>query len=258
MASIAGKVFALTGASSGLGLHTCCRLAKLNARAISIGDINPKSFEGARKKILAVNPDTQVTMTKVDVSSSLDVNAWIKDTVSIFDALDGAVNCAGVINMSGSQKTPFFLNETDETWNRILGINLSGMLYSMRAEVKAMSELPKVPRSIVNVSSAASLFHDPSILSYCVTKAGVASLTTTVSKELGPLGIRLNAVSPSATKTGMSLAWYKDEDEAVADMAKRGITLLEPDQVSDTIVWLLSEASDGISGVNIPIGTGAP
>lgn len=56
----------------------------------------------------------------------------------------------------------------------------------------------------------------------------------------------------------MSLAWYKDEDEAVADMAKRGITLLEPDQVSDTIVWLLSEASDGISGVNIPIGTGAP
>lgn len=197
MASIAGKVFALTGAASGLGFHTCCRLAKLDARAISIGDINPKLFEGARKNLLAINPDTQVTMTKVDVSSSQDINAWIKDTVNTFDALDGAVNCAGVINMSGAQKAPLFLNETDESWNRVLSINLSGMLYSMRAEVKAMSELPKAPRSIVNVASAASLFHDPSILSYCVTKAAVASLTTTVSKELGPLGIRLNAVSPS-------------------------------------------------------------
>lgn len=56
----------------------------------------------------------------------------------------------------------------------------------------------------------------------------------------------------------MSLSWYKNEEEAVADMAKRGITLLEPAQVSDTIVWLLGNESDGISGVNIPIGASVP
>lgn len=197
MASLAGKVFALTGAASGIGFATCCRLARLKARAISIGDVNPSLFDGARKKLLAINPDLQVSTTKVDVASSLDVNAWVKDTVNTFDALDGAVNCAGVINTSANQQTPLFLNETDESWNRVVGINLTGILYSMRAEVKAMMALPTSPRSIVNIASAASLFHDPTILSYCVTKAAVANLTTTVSKELGPLGIRLNAISPS-------------------------------------------------------------
>lgn len=56
----------------------------------------------------------------------------------------------------------------------------------------------------------------------------------------------------------MALQWYKNEEEAVADMAKRGITLLEPDLVSDTIVWLLDDASAGVSGVNVPIGASAP
>ena len=56
----------------------------------------------------------------------------------------------------------------------------------------------------------------------------------------------------------MALAWYKNEEEAVADMARRGITLLEPERVSDTIVWLLGEESAGISGVNVPIGASAP
>jgi len=54
------------------------------------------------------------------------------------------------------------------------------------------------------------------------------------------------------------MSWYKDEEEAMADMAKRGITMLEPEQVADTIVWLLGQESDGISGVNIPIGASAP
>ena len=197
MASIAGKVFALTGASSGLGLATCCRLARLKARAVSIGDINPSFFDSAKKRLHSINPDLQVSTTKVDVASSIDVNAWIKDTVNTFDALDGAVNCAGIINVSANQQPPLFLNETDESWNRIVNINLTGVLYSMRAQVKAMMDLPKAPRSIVNIASAASLFHDPAIMSYCVTKHAVACLTTTVSKDLGPLGIRLNAISPS-------------------------------------------------------------
>ncbi|EXJ85224.1 hypothetical protein A1O3_05899 [Capronia epimyces CBS 606.96] len=258
MASIAGKVFALTGAASGIGLNTCCRLARLKARAISIGDINPSHLEVAKKKLLDINPDVQVLTSKVDVASSLDLNAWVKDTVGTFDALDGSVNCAGVINPATSQQGPLFLNETDESWNRVVGINLTGVLYSLRAEVKAMLALPKAPRSIVNIASAASLFHDPTILSYCVTKGAVANLTTTISKDLASVGIRLNAVSPSATKTGMALQWYKDEEEAVADMAKRGITLLEPDLVSDTVVWLLGNESEGVSGVNIPVGASTP
>lgn len=57
-----------------------------------------------------------------------------------------------------------------------------------------------------------------------------------------------------ATKTGMALSWYKDEEEAEADMAKRGVILLDPERVAETITWLLSEESAGVSGVNVPIG----
>ncbi len=69
---------------------------------------------------------------------------------------------------------------------------------------------------------------------------------------------RLFNMFTGATKTGMSLVWYKNEEEALADMAKRGITMLEPEQVADTIVWLLGQESEGISGVNIPIGASVP
>lgn len=61
-----------------------------------------------------------------------------------------------------------------------------------------------------------------------------------------------------ATKTGMALQWYKSEEEAVADMAKRGITLLEPERVANAIVWLLGDESGDVSGVNVPIGASVP
>lgn len=197
MASIQGKVYALTAAGSGLGLVTASTLARLNARAISISDINADLFESAKSTILSINPNVEILTTKVDVTSSDEINAWIQATVDKFGALDGAVNCAGVINNLSTESKPHFLNETDESWTRVLTTNLTGTLYSMRAEVKAMLALSKQPRSIVNIASAASLFHDPTILSYCVTKAGVASLTTTVAKDLAGTDIRLNAVSPS-------------------------------------------------------------
>ena len=60
-----------------------------------------------------------------------------------------------------------------------------------------------------------------------------------------------------ATRTGMALSWYKNEEEAEADMAKRGIILLDPERVTETITWLLSEDSAGVNGVNIPVGASA-
>jgi len=258
MASIAGKVFAITGGASGLGLSTCYKLASLRARALSIGDIDVNRFDEVKKKLRSINPDLQVATTRVDITSSREVNSWIQDTVGTFHELDGAVNCAGTIGVPTSQKQPLFLNETDETWNKVLGLNLTGVLYSMKAEVKAMMELPKRPRSIVNFSSAASLVHDPTIMSYNVSKVGVASLTTILSKDVAPFGIRVNAVSPSATNTGMAVKWYKDEEEAAADAKRRGINFIQQERVADAVTWLLSEDSMEVSGVNIPVGACAP
>lgn len=263
MASIKGKTYALTGAASGIGLATAVELARLGAHAISISDMNADLFDTAREQILSSSPSIELLFTQVNATDSAALEAWISATIEKFKALDGCVNCAGTINFAATQTKPLFLAETDETWRHVMDVNLSSVFYSLRAEVRGMLTLPKPSstaqaRSIVSFSSAASLVHDPSILVYQVSKAAVASLTTTISKDVAEFGIRVNCVSPSATKTGMALRWYKDEEEAEKDMEKRGIVFLEKEEVVSVVVWLLGSESSRISGVNVPVGASAP
>lgn len=258
MAIIRDKIYALTGAASGIGLATALELAHLGARAISISDINASLFESAKSQIKAVNSLVSLLFTQVDVTDSSALTAWITATVDKFGGLDGCVNCAGTINFAATQTKPLFLSETDETWRHVMDVNLSSVFYSMRAEVSAMLKLPRSPRTIVNFSSAASLVHYPTILVYQVSKAAVASLTTTVSKDVAEFGIRVNCVSPSATKTGMALRWYESEEAAEEDMRKRGIVFLEAHEVVMVVVWLLGEESGRVSGINVPVGACAP
>ena len=90
MASTVGRVFALTGAASRIGLSLCTRPASLKASAISIGDINLNYFEFAKKKLPLIDPDLKVSTIKVDVASSADVNvnAWVKDTANTLKAFN--------------------------------------------------------------------------------------------------------------------------------------------------------------------------
>ena len=117
-----------------------------------------------------------------------------------------------------------------------MDVNLSSVFYSMRAEVSAMLKLPPSHRSIVNFSSAASLVHDPTILVYKISKAAVVSLRTTVSNDVAEFEIRVNCVSPSATKTGMALRWYESEQAA---------------EVVRVVLWLLGEEIGRVNGVNL-------
>lgn len=196
MASLSNKVFAITGGASGMGLATGLRLARANVRAICIGDFNAQTLDGARDQILAANSKTEVLTTKIDVSSSSSVQGWINDIIEKFGTLDGAVNCAGVAQKVMARKSPTILEETDETWERTIGVNLNGVFFSTRAEVQAMVKLDKAPRSIVNIASMASMVHGPDCYAYGVSKRAVASLSTSVSKDVLPFGIRVNTVSP--------------------------------------------------------------
>ena len=196
MASLSNKVFAITGGASGMGLATGVRLARANAKAICIGDFNSQALEGARDQLLAANSKTEVLTTKVDVSSSSSVQGWINEIIEKFGALDGAVNCAGVAQKVMARKSPTILEETDETWEHTIGVNLNGVFFSTRAEVQAMVKLDKAPRSIVNIASMASMVHGPDCYAYGVSKRAVASLSTSVSKDVLPFGIRVNTVSP--------------------------------------------------------------
>ena len=143
-----GKVFALTGGASGIGLATAKLLSGRGA-TVCIADIDPHAIEAAEShfKVLEV----PFMVTHVDVSKRAEVEAWLDSIVGKYGQLDGAANCAGIIGKNHGITT--IVETEDEDWDRIISVNLTGMFNSLRAELKRIVD----HGSIVNVSSIQGL-----------------------------------------------------------------------------------------------------
>lgn len=195
MASVLSKVFAITGGASGIGAATCILLAQRGAKAICIGDISHDNMMDLKTSIQAAYPQTDVHCSVVDVSSPSSLNEWIEGIMSQFGRLDGAANIAGIAQGSGTRESPTLLEEDEEQWKRIFQVNLDGVFFATKAEVKAMKS-GLGDRSIVNVSSIASMVHMPDFFAYGTSKGACAYFTTCVAVDVISSGIRVNAVSP--------------------------------------------------------------
>ncbi|KAF2022759.1 chanoclavine-I dehydrogenase [Setomelanomma holmii] len=257
MESLAGKVFTVSGGGSGMGLATCRLLAQSGARAISIGDFQEANFETIKKELQAINASTKIQTVKVDVASSSSVASWMQEVISAFGALDGCVNAAGVAQPVGVRKAPALLEETDETWRRTMGINLDGVFFCTREQVRAMVALPKAPRSIVNIASIAALIHAADTYAYSTSKNAVVHLSQAMSKDGLPFGIRINALSPGATATPMLAQFFVPSDES-APVDTQGWALVQPEDIAKAAGWLLCDHSIQVSGINMVVGPGAP
>jgi NAD(P)-dependent dehydrogenase (short-subunit alcohol dehydrogenase family) len=143
----AGKTIALTGGASGIGLATAQAIHS-RAGSVSIADVDQEALDNAAKTI---GKDDRVLLTKVDVSDRKQVDQWIEATVKHFGGLHGAANCAGVIGKHHGTRTIEELE--DEQWDLIMRVNLTGMMYALRAQLKAI----RGPGSIVCVSSVQGL-----------------------------------------------------------------------------------------------------
>jgi NAD(P)-dependent dehydrogenase (short-subunit alcohol dehydrogenase family) len=185
--ALQGRVIAITGAASGIGLQVS-KLAASKGAKLALADIQQEPLDKLVTELKAAG--TEVVGTRVNVASCQEVDDWINATVSHFGTLDGAANLAGV---EGGKKTAGPLSEiSNEDWDFILSINLTGLMYCVRAQVRVMQE----GASIVNAASIAGLMGRPGICAYSVSKHGVVGLTKTVAKEVGSKGIRVNAIAP--------------------------------------------------------------
>ncbi|RFU25241.1 hypothetical protein B7463_g11105, partial [Scytalidium lignicola] len=201
--TVAAKVFTVTGGASGMGLAACRLLAQKGARAISIGDFNDKNFENVKQELNGINPDTAVETTQLDVSNSAQVAAWIDGVVTKFGALDDSLNAAGVPQRPPQSSGPSVLEETDESWRRTMAVNIDGVFYCCREQVRAMMTLPSAPRSIVNIASMGSFLHSGMMYGYGTSKSGVVHLSANLAQNLRPFNIHVNTVCPGATDTPM-------------------------------------------------------
>jgi NAD(P)-dependent dehydrogenase (short-subunit alcohol dehydrogenase family) len=184
---------------------------------------------------------------EVDVSNAEEVNAAIEKTVERFGRLDVGVNNAGIIG----EVAPI-LEMTDENWRNVLGINLDGVFYAMRAEARAMV---KNGGSIINVASVNAFLGTPMAATYATSKHALLGLAKSAAGEFASLNIRVNTVCPGLVRTPMQ--------DDIADKLSGGnpetfenpylsrvpmARMAEPTEIANSILWLASDESTYFTG----------
>jgi len=188
MASLEGKVIAITGAASGIGLATAKLLASRGAK-LSLVDVQQEGLDAAASTIKEAGHPDVLTAT-VDVRNVAQVDDWIKQTVDKFGGLDGAANLAGVLGKNYGQAG--IESENEENWEFLLGVNLTGVMHCLRAQLPRIRE----GGAVVNAASVLGLQGSAGRAAYVASKHGVIGLTRTAAKEVGKRGVRVNCIAP--------------------------------------------------------------
>ncbi|KAF2436843.1 oxidoreductase [Tothia fuscella] len=237
MASLKGKVIAITGAATGIGRATARILASRGA-TLSLCDINAdqlqrtaESFQESSKNHLT---------TRVDVSKSDQVNSWIAATVDKFGKLDGAANIAGI-----GPRIKRLRELTDADYSLVNGVNATGVFYCLRAQLPRMN----AGGSIVNCASVAGLGGSAGSAEYTASKHAVVGLTKVAAWE--EKDIRVNAVAPGAVDTPLvgemenRLGVKKEKFELKGAIQNR---FADPDEIASVICFLLGEEAKFVTG----------
>lgn len=170
MASLEGKVIAITGAASGIGLSTAHLLASRGA-ALALADVRQGPLDDAVTQISKINAGARIYAQAVNVVESGEVAAWLDEAIKQFGKLDGAANLAGIAGSLGRLRLEDY---EDWDWDTVLDVNLKGVFNCVRAELKRM----KADASIVNASSVAGLRGANMGAAYAASKASTSHQAT--------------------------------------------------------------------------------
>jgi 3-oxoacyl-[acyl-carrier protein] reductase len=242
---LAGRLAVVTGAGQGLGRAFAARLLGEGARVV-IADL-----DGAKAKAVAGELGEGAFAEEVDVADAASVAALAERTAAL-GTVDVLVNNASIF--STIEMRPFDEIPLTE-WGRVLDVNVTGTYLCSRAFVAGMRAAGY--GKIVNISSATVFIGRPLYLHYVTSKAAVIGLTRALASELGPDGIRVNAVTPGATETEVPRKTVTPE-QAERIIAAQAIKRREiPDDVVGTVAFLAAPDSDFITGQTINVDGGA-
>jgi NAD(P)-dependent dehydrogenase (short-subunit alcohol dehydrogenase family) len=243
-----GKVAVITGAGSGIGRATAKIFAREGARLMLV-DVVEKG--GQETLEMVTEHGGAAIFRKADVSNSADVNAALADTVAAYGRLDCAFNNAGI---GGPGRLTHEYSEDD--WNRVMAINLTGVWLCMKAELTQM--LKQGRGVIVNTSSIMGLTGAIRVPAYTAAKHGVVGLTKAAALEYGRHGIRINAVCPAPIYTPLLMSGL----EKRPDIEQRYIRsepmkrLGQPEEVGEAVAWLCSDRASYVTGLPMSVDGG--
>ncbi|HYQ37860.1 MAG TPA: SDR family NAD(P)-dependent oxidoreductase [Pseudomonas sp.] len=239
---LVNKVAFVTGAGQGMGRAMVRRFAEEGA-AVVAADIN---LDAARETIEGLPAGRALALT-CNVADSASVAAAMAAVVERFGRLDVLVNNAGVGSVDA------FLDTPDEHWQRVIGVNLTGVFLCSREAARLMHQSGQ-GGVIVNLSSTAAISGEgPS--HYCASKAGVMGLTRSLARELAASQIRVNTIVPGPTNTPMMAGIPDDWMQSMVKAIPLG-RMCEPAEIAAVAAFLASDDASFITGQNIAVNGG--
>jgi len=243
-----GKVALVTGGTSGIGRAAAIGYSQEGAKVVVAGR---RVAEGEETVRLVHAQGGEAIFVPTDVAQESQVKNLIERTLEHFARLDFAFNNAGI----EQEPTPF-LEQTVDTYDQVMGINVKGVWLSMKYEIPAM--LKTGGGSIVNTSSGLGVIGMPGVEVYVASKHAVIGLTKSAALEFGKQGIRVNAVLPAVIDTDMFQRFAGDKPEFRAQ-----ITALHPigrigksEEIADAAIWLSSSKSSFVTGHSLLVDGG--
>jgi NAD(P)-dependent dehydrogenase (short-subunit alcohol dehydrogenase family) len=245
---IPDKVAIITGGSSGIGRATAVALGK---DGVKITIAARRAREGEETVRLVKEAGSEGIFVKTDVTKEDDVKSLVEKTVKVYGRLDYAFNNAGIEEMM----TPF-VEQTSDTFDQIMNVNVKGVWLSMKYEIPEM--INGGGGAIVNMSSVAGVMGFPQMAIYIASKHAVLGLTKSAALEYAKSGIRINAVAPGGVETDMVERMVEDNKqflETVKSMHPIG-RIAKPEEIANAVAWLLSDKASFVLGHTLLIDGG--
>jgi NAD(P)-dependent dehydrogenase (short-subunit alcohol dehydrogenase family) len=246
------RVAIVTGAASGIGKATAARLASEGAKVLASDIAKDALDESVEAANAGAAPGGEVLAHVADIGDEAQAIATVEAAISQWGRLDVLANIAGMLRTVRTHECDL------ETWNRIIGVNLTGTFLMSRS---AIPHLITTKGNIVNTASTSSFFGHPWMAAYASSKGAVASLTQTMAVEYCKDGVRVNAIAPGSVTSGIT-----NNVEFPGDLSKEEGKLVRrimsptgfgaPEDVASVVAMLASDDGRHITGEVIRIDGG--